>query len=130
MHSVARYQGTPNFGDNIPFSQRRGLAEHLLTLGVVNVNEVKFIPTITELHQPPGWGEDATPLSHASAAQDWEFAEWLLEHGADPDALGGKAFQPQWWYRPHLGPSEPKEVLTDLVERVREKAQRGVSTNL
>lgn len=28
----------------------------------------------------------ATPLSHALGSRDWEFARWLLERGADPDA--------------------------------------------
>lgn len=37
--------------------------------------------------------DDETALSLACAAEDWEFVEWLLENGANPDLLRGQALR-------------------------------------
>ncbi|RYP59667.1 hypothetical protein DL770_010155 [Monosporascus sp. CRB-9-2] len=78
LHSIVQRQNRDNFAE-----LRRPLAQFLLDQGLADVNE--------------------TPLTLACAASDWEFVEWLLEHGADPDALDGKAYKEQWWCKPYDG---------------------------
>jgi ankyrin repeat protein len=119
LHRIACFQGDQDthLWETVPFARRRPLAEHLLPLSVVDVNEVRSIDRHL-LAAPPGWGEDETPLSYACAAQDWEFAEWLLDNGADPGVVGGKAFQPRSWCLPYLEPCDP-QVLADFWKRMR-----------
>ncbi|RYP47642.1 hypothetical protein DL768_006340 [Monosporascus sp. mg162] len=119
LHSIAR---PSNHGD-FPVL-RRPLAEYLLNHNLANVNEVKPTPWRHEgskLHMG-GYTETETPLTLACAASDWEFVEWLLEHGADPDALDGKAYKEQWWSKPYFGPNDPSR-LTELVIKVQGKAR-------
>lgn len=118
LHSVARYHGVPNLNpEPMPFARRRPLAEHLLAVGAATIKDVR---TVTDLHvddRPAGSSTVTTPFAYACAAQDWQFAEWLLERGADPDMLHRQAFEPQWWMRPYFGPNDPGRVV-ELVERV------------
>ncbi|KAF7517978.1 hypothetical protein G7054_g13626 [Neopestalotiopsis clavispora] len=121
LHSVAEWQGqgqrTP-----IPWSRRVHVAEFILdqSKGIADVNEVKRYNPRCLIGNFPPHCQDVTPFSEACAAQDWEFAKWLLEHGADPDALDGKAFKKQWWMEPYLGPNNPDDVRR-LVDDFRAK---------
>ncbi|KAF2996759.1 hypothetical protein E8E14_002894 [Neopestalotiopsis sp. 37M] len=121
LHSVAEWQGqgqrTP-----IPWSRRVHVAEFILdqSKGIADVNEVKRYNPRCLIGNFPTHCKDVTPFSEACAAQDWEFAKWLLEHGADPDALDGKAFKKQWWMEPYLGPNNPDDVRR-LVDDFRAK---------
>ncbi|RYP90301.1 hypothetical protein DL770_003597 [Monosporascus sp. CRB-9-2] len=117
LHSIAQ-----SFDHGDFTVRRRPLAEYLLNHGLANVNEVKPMPWRhegTKLHMG-GYTETETPLTRACAASDWEFVEWLLEHGADPDALDGKAYKEQWWCKPYFGPNDPSQ-LTKLINKVQEK---------
>ncbi|KAK1638797.1 hypothetical protein BDP81DRAFT_314099 [Colletotrichum phormii] len=66
----------------IPFSMRRDMAEHMLSFDDVGVDDVKWA----------GDRGEQTALTLACATGDWEYAEWLLEKGADPSLLDGIAF--------------------------------------
>ena len=70
----------------------------------------------------PARMENLTPFAFACAGQDWEYAEWLLEHGADPDLLNGRAFESTYFSKPHDGPNDP-QVVRDLVDRVRARRE-------
>ncbi|KAJ5009001.1 hypothetical protein K4K57_009539 [Colletotrichum sp. SAR 10_99] len=105
----------------VPFSQRRPMAEYVLAAGISNVNDVKWVPhrhggiCIQE-----GSGYDTTAFAHACAAQDWEYAEWLLEKGADPELLDGLALSKQCWIYGLTGPTDP-ETVRKLVDKVKSK---------
>lgn len=100
----------------VPFSQRRATAEWLLQHGV-RINDVDKA-LANDLTRPLRMWVDETALSLACRSQDWEFAEWLLENGADPGLLGGRALDQLWWSFPDYGKNDPS-VARELVERVR-----------
>lgn len=60
--------------------------------------------------------EDETPLTRACVVSDWRFVEWLLERGADPDALEGKAYKER---QRSDGSTYDPSRLRELVGRVR-----------
>lgn len=122
LHCVATWHSPVLKAES--WSRRRPFAEYLVSRNIADVNEVKQIPPLTAISRPPGVRRDATPFSEACSAQDWEFAEWLLERGADPDALDGLAFTKQWWMEPYFGPNDPQKV-TELVKAVRSKGREG-----
>ncbi|RYP67725.1 hypothetical protein DL770_008563 [Monosporascus sp. CRB-9-2] len=119
LHSIVRRQNQDNFAE-----LRRPLAQFLLDQGLADVNEVKKMPWRHEgtRHYISGSWETETPLTLACAASDWEFVEWLLEHGADPDALDGKAHKKLWWCNPYDGPNDPSR-LAKLIRKVQEQRQ-------
>ena len=102
----------------VPFSQRRVTAEWLLQHSV-NVNDVARMPSRDQTW-PKQACCDETALSLACAAEDYEFAGWLLENGADPELLGGRALHELWWAFPHYGKNDPV-VAKELVEKVRSR---------
>ncbi|KAK2733530.1 nacht and ankyrin domain protein [Colletotrichum kahawae] len=105
----------------VPFSQRRLMAEHVLAAGVGGVNDVKWVPNRHGgVAYQVGSGYDTTAFAHACAAQDWEYAEWLLEKGADPELLDGMALRKQWWIDGLIGPNDP-EIVKKLVDKVQGK---------
>ncbi|RYP72545.1 hypothetical protein DL769_004435 [Monosporascus sp. CRB-8-3] len=117
LHSIVRRENRDNFAE-----LRRPFAQFLLDQGLADVNEVKKMPWRHEgtMYHLPGYYETETPLTLACAASDWEFVEWLLEHGADPDALDGKAYKELWWREPYSGPNDPSQ-LSKLIRKVQEK---------
>lgn len=121
LHSVASYMGPDRDlfrgAETVSFAARRAVAEHILASGSVGVNDIKAVAVKHLISRPPGITTLTTPFAYACAAQDWEFAGWLLEHGADPNLLDGMAMKPQWWMEPYLGPSDPKHVI-ELIQRV------------
>ena len=102
----------------VPFSQRCRTAEWLLQHGA-RVNDVKRM-RCRDLTFPRKQWDDETALSLACAAGDWEFAEWLLENGADPELLDGRALRELWWAFPYYGKNDAS-VAKALVEKVRAK---------
>ncbi|KAK2014490.1 hypothetical protein LZ32DRAFT_528579 [Colletotrichum eremochloae] len=66
----------------LPFVGRRAIAEHMLNFDDVDINRVRIMKR----------GEQQTALTYACSLRDWGYAEWLLERGADPSMLDGKAF--------------------------------------
>lgn len=100
----------------VPFSTRRATAEWLLQHGV-RVNGVTRM-RCRDMTWPCRAWDNETALSLACAAEDYEFAEWLLENGADPGLLGGRALHQLWWAFPYFGKNDPS-VVKELVERVR-----------
>ena len=100
----------------IPFSQRRATAERLLYHGV-DVNAVRRIKRLYLSWPNPGAREE-TALTQACCAEDWEFVEWLLEKGANPELLNRRALQEQWWGFPHIGPNDTT-VVEELIEKVK-----------
>ncbi|KAK1846934.1 nacht and ankyrin domain protein [Colletotrichum chrysophilum] len=109
-----------DFG-RVPFSQRRSMAEHVLVAGIGGVNDVKWVPNRHGgVAYQVGSGYDTTAFAHACAAQDWEYAEWLLEKGADPELLDGLALRKQWWIDGLIGPNDP-ETVRKLVDKVKGK---------
>ncbi|KAK1585190.1 uncharacterized protein LY79DRAFT_519318 [Colletotrichum navitas] len=66
----------------LPFDGRRAIAEHMLNFDDVDINRVRVMER----------GEQQTALTYACSMRDWGYAEWLLERGADPSMLDGKAF--------------------------------------
>lgn len=118
LHNAVRWMGpSPR---KVPFSERRPMVEYLLSSGISQVDEIKCVTFNDMIAQPRPRTEDLTPFVYACTAQDWEMAEWLLEHGADPDALGGRAFQPLWYMAPYFGPTDPN-VVRALVEKVKNR---------
>lgn len=117
LHSVVRPHKQSDFA-----TIRRPFAEYLLTRGLADVNEIRGMPWRHEgTRLMLGYYTDnETPLTYACAASDWEFVEWLLEHGADPDLLDGKAYQEQWWRKPYIGPNDPTR-LRELIAQVKNK---------
>lgn len=112
LHSVARKVDKLDFA-----SRRRPFAEYLLNEWQADINEVKAMPWRHD-DERLSWDmftENETPLSRACAASDWEYAEWLIQNGADPDALDGKARSQQWWMKPHT-PNDPSQ-LQEILER-------------
>ncbi|KAL6411672.1 ankyrin repeat protein [Ilyonectria robusta] len=111
LHSLVQWMGSRHdgFSPGKPFSQRRAMAEYLLSADVAGVNDVKNVEFFDIIHRPPR-REDMTPFAYACAAQDREYAEWLLEKGADPDLVDGKAFQPMFGLEPYNGKSDPEVV--------------------
>ncbi|KAH8883650.1 hypothetical protein GQ53DRAFT_752874 [Thozetella sp. PMI_491] len=119
LHIVAQCCGSMPFPHK-PFSQRRLLCEYLLATKAAGVNDVRWVASRRMTASPAGvdMNEEATPFIMACAGEDWEFAKWLLEHGADPHLLGGKALKPQpqgWWIKPYSGPNDPTYAIR-LVE--------------
>lgn len=92
------------------------MAEYLLSSDVAGVNDVKNVKFFDIIHRPPR-REDMTPFVYACAAQDREYAEWLLEKGADSDLVDGRAFQPMFGLEPYNGQSDP-EVVRKLMDNV------------
>ncbi|RYP63409.1 hypothetical protein DL771_009307 [Monosporascus sp. 5C6A] len=119
LHLIVRRQNHGNFAE-----LRRPFAQFVLDQGLADVNEVKEMPWRHEgtRYYISGSYETETPLTRACAASDWEFVEWLLEHGADPDALDGKAYKEQWWCNPYDGPNDPSQ-LAKLIKKVQENRQ-------
>ena len=104
----------------LPFSSRRATAEWLLQHNVP-VNGVAKMPSRNMVaHSPLQLWQDETALSLPCRAEDWEFAEWLLENGADPELLEGRALQQLWWSFPEYGKNGPS-VARELVEKVRHR---------
>ncbi|KZL70673.1 ankyrin repeat protein [Colletotrichum tofieldiae] len=66
----------------LPFVGRRAIAEHMLNFDDVDINRIKLMER----------GEQETALTYACSMRDWGYVEWLLERGADPTLLEGKAF--------------------------------------
>ncbi|KAH7146343.1 hypothetical protein EDB81DRAFT_794946 [Dactylonectria macrodidyma] len=123
LHSMAAWQGGAMPGWPCqPFSARRPAAEYLVSNHLVGINDIKNIAFPDEISSPARRREDATPFTIACTAQDWEFAEWLLEHGADPNLLNGRAFEPLTYSEPRLGPTDPA-VVRELVEKVRKRKE-------
>ena len=121
LHEAVRPQGLSPL--KIPFSERRPMVEYLISSGISQVDEIKSIVFNEFIASPrPTRTEDLTAFVYACAAQDYEMAEWLLEHGADPYVLGRKAFQPLWYMGPYLGPSDPN-VVKALVEKVKNRRE-------
>lgn len=100
----------------VPFPRRRATAEWLLQHGA-RVNDVVSIWCRDTTWPSLEWVEE-TALSLACRAEDYEFAEWLLEKGADPELLQGRALQKLWWNFPNYGDNDPN-VARELVEKVR-----------
>ncbi|RYO82878.1 hypothetical protein DL766_007810 [Monosporascus sp. MC13-8B] len=119
LHLIVQRENRNNFA-----KLRRPLAQFLLDQGLADVNEAKKMLWRHEgtRYYIPGSYETETPLTLACAASDWEYVEWLLEHGADPDALDGKAYKELWWCNPYDGPNDPSR-LAKLVRKVQEKRQ-------
>ncbi|KAI0141562.1 hypothetical protein GGR57DRAFT_495950 [Xylariaceae sp. FL1272] len=96
LHSIVVFTYGPK---DPPFlNGRRQVAQYLLDQGIVEIDEVKMIRSKKKdwrMSQLPLQQE--TALTHACAASDWKFVEWLLDHGADPEALNRKAYTQQWW---------------------------------
>ncbi|KAI0134710.1 hypothetical protein BJ170DRAFT_690941 [Xylariales sp. AK1849] len=117
LHSLVKATGPRNFAE-----KRRPLAEYFLDRGLADVNAAKQMPWKHEgtMLYLGGYTEEHTPLTYACAASDWDFVEWLLEKGADPDALSGKAYEEQWWMKPRIGPNDPSK-LTELVDKIRKR---------
>ncbi|RSL99931.1 hypothetical protein CEP52_009447 [Fusarium oligoseptatum] len=115
LHELVKWKGGMYI---TAFPVRLPMIEYVFSSGMAGVNDIKKV-TFLDM-SPPGRIEDLTPFAYACAAQDWEYAEWLLEHGADPDLLNGRAFEPMYFrlYVPDMGPSDP-QVVRDLVDRVR-----------
>lgn len=105
-----------------PFSAREPMAKYLLSLAGVGINDIKSInwPHDALRMFYPGKMEEITPLSYACAGQDWDFVVWLLENGADPNLLDGKALKQQWWKKPRIGPNDPNTVA-ELIEQVKKR---------
>ncbi|KAI1851766.1 hypothetical protein JX266_003228 [Neoarthrinium moseri] len=113
LHSLVRSSMRYDFS-----STRRPMAETIITQGLAGVNDVKPMPYRHEdsRYFIGGYTEDETPLTLACAASDWEFVEWLVQHGADPGALGGKAYTQLWWRKPHRA-NDPSRLLEILNRR-------------
>ncbi|KAF9878956.1 nacht and ankyrin domain protein [Colletotrichum karsti] len=107
---------------NVPFSRRRPLAEHVLELGLMGVNDVKMVPYTDMICRQRGSTYETTAFAYACAAQDYEYAEWLLERGANPELAGGKAFTQQWFF--WSGPTNP-ETVREMVKKVKERSSNG-----
>ncbi|KAF4930955.1 hypothetical protein CGCVW01_v000724 [Colletotrichum viniferum] len=102
-----------------PFSpRRREMAAHILESGAAGVNDVRRLLYCDILDRQPGDSYETTAFARACAGQDWEFAEWLLEKGADPGLCMGLALLRQYWSEPWVGPTEP-EAVRELIERVK-----------
>ncbi|CAI4218426.1 unnamed protein product [Parascedosporium putredinis] len=78
----------------VPFSRRKPVAEYLLTVDGVQVDEKRDIPlrfdpqVATNVVFNPAATQSCTPLDAALQNKDWDFAEWLLDHGGARDKLG------------------------------------------
>ncbi|KAF5523621.1 Homeobox protein Wariai [Colletotrichum aenigma] len=102
-----------------PFSpRRRAMAEHILACGAAAINDVRRLLYCDILDRQPGDSYETTAFARACAGQDWEFAEWLLEKGADPGLCLGLALLRQYRSEPWVGPTEP-ETVRELIERVK-----------
>ncbi|KAK7402653.1 hypothetical protein QQX98_011599 [Neonectria punicea] len=115
LHRVVQWMGGQKSGGLSP--QRRAMAEYLLLSGIAGVDDVEHITFFDITHLARPRAENLTPFVYACAAQDWDMAEWLSEKGANPHALGGRAFEPMYYMLPQCGPSDP-QVVRDLVERM------------
>ncbi|KAK2612073.1 hypothetical protein QQS21_001922 [Conoideocrella luteorostrata] len=92
MHGVNPHNACPLsslVSRNLPFSQRRETADYVLSLDGNSINKVQLVHIragTTEFPaQPRGTVHPETALSKARALGDDEYAEWLLEKGADPE---------------------------------------------
>ncbi|KAK1846938.1 ankyrin repeat protein [Colletotrichum chrysophilum] len=102
-----------------PFSpRRRAMAEHILESGAAGVDDVRRLLYCDILDRQRGDSYETTAFARACAGQDWEFAEWLLEKGADPELCMGLALLRQYWSEPWVGPTKP-EAVRELIERVK-----------
>ncbi|KAH8646855.1 hypothetical protein BX600DRAFT_477022 [Xylariales sp. PMI_506] len=82
--------------------------------GVGRTNGLRPHPQIMRINQRD------TPLSLACAQSDWGFAEWLLENGADPGALDGRAYEVEGSSAlPSEDGTSSTGRLAELVESVR-----------
>ncbi|KAK2050968.1 hypothetical protein LY76DRAFT_652606, partial [Colletotrichum caudatum] len=89
----------------LPFDGRRVIAEHMLSFDDVDINRVRIMER----------GKQQTALTYACSMRDWEYVEFLLERGADPSLLDGKA-------SPH-----DHEKLRELMSKLTDKSQkRGI----
>ncbi|KAI8663633.1 hypothetical protein NCS57_00964800 [Fusarium keratoplasticum] len=117
LHELVKWKGGAG---TTAFSVRRPMAEFILSSGMAGVNDIKKVPFLDMTR--PARMENLTTFAFACAGQDWEYAEWLLEHGADPNLLNGRAFEPTYFSKPHDGPNDPQAVR-DLVDRVRARRE-------
>ncbi|KAI1863315.1 uncharacterized protein JN550_009635 [Neoarthrinium moseri] len=122
LHSLVRAAMQHDFA-----STRRPMAEGIIAQRLADVNDVKPMPYRHEdsRYFIGGYTEDETPLTLACAASDWEFVEWLVQHGADPGALGGKAYTQLWWNKPY-GANDPSRLLEILNSRAITEAMEGM----
>ncbi|KAJ5008454.1 hypothetical protein K4K48_000007 [Colletotrichum sp. SAR 10_66] len=109
---------TNSFAQTPFLPRRRAMAEHILACGAAGVNDVQRLLYYDILDRQPGDSYETTAFARACAGQDWEFAEWLLERGADPGLCMGLALLRQYWSEPWVGPTEP-EVVGELIGRVK-----------
>lgn len=75
----------------------------------------------------------AAPLSHAKGFQDWDFVQWLLEKGADPQAHDGRAFDTRdqehygLTYRQAFDKNQVR--LSDLIQKVKDREKKTYEQN-
>lgn len=98
------------------------MAEHLVATGASTVHDLRHVRGRRHGYRPPGIGYDFTVFAYACCAQDWEFAEWLLDQGADPNQNNGLAFRRQWLLLHRQEPMN-SQMVVDLVEKVKRKRQ-------
>lgn len=111
-------------------SRRQTTAEYLLTLDGVDINDIKDIPFISLLIDSPiNATEETTALAEAVAAQDWGFVRWLLEQGADPDLLYGKARKERLIGGMSKSTLADIEPLEGLIIEVREQLDKGTGSS-
>ncbi|KAI1267676.1 hypothetical protein F5Y18DRAFT_308183 [Xylariaceae sp. FL1019] len=130
LHSIVMYKSPQQ---DPPFLEgRRQVAQYLLDHGISEINEVK------PMHSRPkdwrmsaGYIEQETALTRACAASDWKFVEWLLDHGADPEALNRKAYTQQWWYsRLSVTNYNDPSRLVALVEKRKKELEEGTAIEM
>ncbi|KAK6853086.1 hypothetical protein PG995_009898 [Apiospora arundinis] len=123
LHCLIEYQ--PQAGAPVDAS-RFEMAEHLVRIGE-DINGSRDMSDAVRPHSiiPIGGDFHATPLSHAVGCRDWDFVEWLLENGADPNACNGRAFDKhdEMIYGLTSGNSLDKNpmCLSDLIQKVKDK---------
>ncbi|KAK8080387.1 hypothetical protein PG997_008205 [Apiospora hydei] len=102
------------------------MAEHLLRNGE-DIDGYRFMAGAIRRRSSMTIGVSfkATPLSHAKGCQDWDFVEWLLEKGADPQACNGRAFDERdacHYGKPYrMAFEECQARLSDFIQKVKGK---------